>query len=142
MGSTNSETGILANFQLDVDVRQISGPDDNGYGIQFRYEDSSNRYRFNISGDGYTRFDKWVNGTTEVIRGWESTPLINQGNSLNHITIVANGNLFTFYINGTELYSVADTQFNSGRAGFVAAMYGTPGQTHIAFDNLLIQALE
>ena len=136
------QAGDLADFQLDVDAQQIAGPDDNGYGVQFRYTDKNNSYRFRISGDGWVRFDKWVNGSVVVIRDWERSSLINQGNALNHITIVANGTLFTFYINGTEVYSEIDTQFSSGIIGFVAVMLSSPGQTHVTFDNLIIQALE
>ena len=140
--SRNRQIGDLADYQLDVDTRQLGGPDDNSYGVTFRIRDSENLYRFRISGDGWVRFDKKVNDNYVVIRDWERSALVNQGNSANHITIVANGSLFTFYVNGSEAYSETDHEFTSGHAGVIAAMYDSPGQTHIAFDNLIIQALE
>ncbi|MBU1048431.1 LamG domain-containing protein [Candidatus Bipolaricaulota bacterium] len=142
--SRNTQIGPLTDFQLDMDTYQLSGPDNNGYGVTFRHVDTDNLYRFSLSGDGWVRFDKKVNGSYNVIRPWERTDLIHQGNATNHITVVADGSEFTFYINGQEVYDAAvlDTQFSSGNAGVFGVMLESPGQTHIAFDNLVIQALE
>ena len=141
-GSWNSKVGQLRNFQLDVDAEQIGGPDDNGYGVQFRVVDADNYYRFRISGDGYAKFGKKVGGDYVVIRGWESTSLINQGVAANHITVIANGSSFTFFINGTELFSETDSSFAIGATGFMVAMFVPGGPAHFAFDNLIIQELE
>ena len=141
-GSWYSGVGQLRDFQLDVDAEQIGGPDDNGYGVQFRVVDADNYYRFRISGDGYAKFGKKVGGDYVVIRGWESTSLINQGVAANHITVIANGSSFTFFINGTELFSETDTSFAIGAAGFMVAMFDPGGPAHFAFDNLIITELE
>jgi 3-keto-disaccharide hydrolase len=141
-GARKSGTEHLADFQLDIDLRQLAGPDDNGYGVQFRVQDATNYYRIWISGDGYARFTKTVNGTTTNIIAWESTSLIHQGVADNHMTVVADGNTFTFYINGDQWKSAVDTSYPSGQIGVMAAMYDSPGPTHITFDNLIIQAVE
>jgi len=141
-GSWRSSAGPFGDFQLDVDTEQVTGPDDNGYGVQFRMQDENTYYRFRISGDGWARFDKAIGGTINIIKPWVRTDLIRQGNATNHISIIANGSSFTFYINGSELYTVTDTAIASGSLGFQAAMFTSPGQTHIAFDNLIIQAVE
>lgn len=142
LGSWNSTVGQLSDFQLNVDAEQIDGPDNNGYGVQFRVVDADNFYRFRISGDGYARFDKKVDGTYEIIRGWESTALIHQGVATNHITVIANGNTFTFLINGTELYVETDSSFTAGAAGFMVVLLDSPAPAHFAFDNLIITELE
>lgn len=141
-GSWKSTLGPFSDFQLDVDTQQIAGPDDNGYGVQFRVQDGSNYYRFRISGDGWARFDKNIGGTITIIKPWERTDLIHQGNATNHIKVIANGSLFTFYINGDKLYEATDTSIAAGSIGFQAVMLTSPGQTHIAFDNLILTELE
>jgi hypothetical protein len=105
-------------------------------------KDANTYYRFQISGDGWARFAKTVDGTVVSIKPWEQTDLIHQGNATNHLTIIANGSLFTFYINGDKLYEVTDTAIVAGSVGFQAVMLDSPGQTHIAFDNLIITELE
>lgn len=45
-GSQQSNTGPLGDFQLDIDAGQLAGPNDNGYGVQFRMKDAANYYRF------------------------------------------------------------------------------------------------
>ena len=142
LGSWNSSVGQLGDFRLDVDAEQIDGPDDNGYGVQFRVVDADNFYRFRISGDGYARFDKKVNGTYEIIRGWESTDLIHQGAAANHITVLANGSTFTFLINGTQLYVETDASFAAGAVGFMVILLDFPAPAHFAFDNLVVAELE
>jgi len=140
--SYNTTVGNLNDFRLDIDARQAMGANDNGYGVAFRMKDPENFYRFRISGDGWTRFDKKVNSQYVVIRDWERSSLINQGVASNHITIIANGSLFTFYVNGSEVYSVTDAQFSSGYAGVMGNSFTISGPMHIAFDNLVIRALE
>ena len=142
VGAWNSLVGEFSNFQLDVDAEQIDGPDDNGYGIQFRVVDADNYYRFRISGDGWARFDKRVSGSIEVIREWERSALIHQGDAINHITVTANGSLFTFFINGTEDFHMTDTEFANGAVGFMVVLLGSPAPAHFAFDNLIITELE
>ena len=140
--SWNTTIGQLSNFQLDVDARQIAGPDDNGYGVHFRQVDGDNYYRFRISGDGWARFDKQLNGSFVVIRDWERSDLIHQGNATNHITVIANGSLFTFLINGTEDFSATDSSFDSGAAGLVGILLDFPAPARFAFDNFVITELE
>ena len=139
--SVRSLIGPFTNFQFDIDTQQIAGPDDNGYGVVFRQSESG-YYRFRISGDGWARFDKRVNGNYVAIRGWERTDLIQQGNATNHITVVANGSEFSFYVNGTFLWSASDTQFASGTIGVGVICLDDAGGTRVAFDNILLQALE
>ncbi len=141
LGSYNSNDGPFADFRLDVTARQVSGPLDNGYGVLFRVLDGSNYYRFAISGDGYACFHKIVNGTRTEITPWVPSAAINTGNAINQITILANGNSFTFFVNGTEIYSEVDAAIASGGVGIAAMMYD-PGQLHLAFDDLLILELD
>ena len=139
--SVRTLVGPFTDFQYDVDTHQIDGPEDNGYGVVFRRSDAG-YYRFRISGDGWVRFDKWVGGTPVVIRAWERSDLINQGNAANHLTVVANGSTFSFYVNGSFVYSASDTQFASGSIGVGLICLDDAGGAHVAFDNILVQELE
>jgi len=136
------QVGPFADFQLDLDTEQLGGPDNNGYGVNFRMVDGDNYYRFRISGDGYARFDKRVAGAIVVVRPWEAIAAIHQGNAANHLTIVADGSELTFFVNGTEVYSLVDTDFAAGHVGLSGIVFEAPGQAHIAFDNLIVQELE
>ena len=134
--------GPFGNFLFLVDTEQISGPENNGYGIQFRMQDGDNYYRFRISGDGWAKFDKNVAGVRTTLRSWEETPLVNKGNAANQIGVLAEGSTFTFYINGDVLYTETDTSFASGYIGLSVIKYDSQSDLHVTFDNLIIQALE
>jgi hypothetical protein len=56
--------------------------------------------------------------------------------------VSAEGSTFTFYVNGTVLYTETDTSFTSGHIGLSAIKYDSQSNLHIAFDNLIVQALE
>ena len=140
--SWRTQIGSFGDFQLDVDAQQISGPDDNGYGVVFRRDPEVGFYRFQISGDGWAKFDKFDGSAFVAIRPWERTDLIRQGSASNHITIIANGTQFTFYINGTILYTATDYAFSTGQIGVGGICLDDAGGAHIAFDNVLLQALE
>lgn len=141
-GSWRSNVGPFGNFLLLVDTEQISGPENNGYGIQFRMQDNDNYYRFRISGDGWAKFDKKVAGVRTTIRSWDETSLVNTGNAANQIGVSAEGSTFTLYINGDILYTETDASLASGHVGVTAIKYDSQADLHITFDNLIIQALE
>lgn len=142
--STKASSGSLGDFTLAVDAEQIIGPDNNGYGVVFRIQAGGNSYyRFRISGDGWAKFDKSVNSVRTPIQDWALAPSVKTGNAKNHIEIVANGNLFTFRVNGDTLYTIADSSFSSGYIGFAAIKYvAQGGELHIAFEDLIVRALE
>ena len=140
--STKSGLGSFGDFLLFVDTEQISGPENNGYGIHFRQQDADSYYRFRISGDGWAKFDKNVDGVRTDIRSWEPSALVNTGNAANQIGVLAEGSTFTFYINGNVLYTETDTSFAAGYVGLTAIKYDDQEDLHITFDNLIIQALE
>lgn len=140
--SWRSGVGPFGDFLILVDAGQISGPENNGYGIQFRMQDADNYYRFRISGDGWAKFDKKVAGVPTTIRSWEQTSLVNTGNAANQIGVSSEGSTFTLYINGEILYTETDTSFASGYVGLTAIKYDSQADLHIVFNNLIIQALE
>lgn len=130
----------FTDFVLEVDATQVAGTDDNGFGVLLRYQDVENFYRFEISGDGFYSFDLMRGNEWIVLIDWVATPLIRQGNSTNRITVVCEGDLFTFYVNGQYLDEYRDDTFLEGDIGLLAGSI-TEAPVHIAFDNVKVWAL-
>jgi len=130
----------FTDFRLEVDARKVAGPDDNGFGVVVRYRDSANFYAFEISSDGYYAVLKLVNGGWEALAPWSASPHINQGESTNHLTLIAQGANFSFSVNGEHLVDVVDTSYAEGDIGLLAGTY-SEGGVRIHFDNVEVWAL-
>ncbi|MHB0857647.1 MAG: zinc-ribbon domain-containing protein [Anaerolineae bacterium] len=126
---------------VQVETIQVEGPDDNGFGLLLRYVDVDNFYRFEVSGDGYYRFDLMMDNEWHSLIEWTETTLINTGNATNVIAAVCAGSNYTFYINGTEVDSYNDDTFSSGDVGLTAGTIEEVG-VHVAFDNLKVWSVE
>lgn len=130
-------------FVLEVDATQIAGPDDNSYGVLFRIKNPTAFYRFDISGDGYfvvERRDETNGGQwTRLTQDWLQTDAIHQGASTNRIKIIAQGSLFTFFINEQQVAEIEDSTYRSGTVGLDAGSMPNAGGVTIGFDNLTIR---
>jgi hypothetical protein len=154
-------------LDLRVTAQQIAGPDDNQFGVLFRYHDLDNYYAFMISGDGYYSLVKYQDGQLEKISDWGKSNAIRQGIAANEIRVVANADEFMFYINGELVplclrgenrtsmwlpgdqpgvcytddvtYIYKDDDFKQGRVALAAGTSSTYGDTvTVAFDDLSI----
>jgi hypothetical protein len=127
-------------FVVEVDARQLAGPDDNSYGILFRMRSATAFYRFDISGDGYYEFsrrnDNDANPWT-TITDWVQSPTIQKGASNNRLKIQAKGSHFIFYVNDQLVAETDDTTYRSGGIGLDAGSF-SEGGVEVAFDNLII----
>jgi hypothetical protein len=47
---------------ISAEARQVSGPNDNAYGLICRYQNEENFYAFLVSGDGYYSIAKYQSG--------------------------------------------------------------------------------
>lgn len=131
----------FSDFRLEVDARKVAGPDDNDFGVIVRHRDSDNFYLFAISSDGYYTVWKLVSGEWETLVAWEGPSRhINQGESTNHLTLIAQGPNFSFYVNGQHLVDVVDASFAEGDIGLLAGAFDEAG-VRIHFDNLEVWAL-
>jgi hypothetical protein len=130
----------LTDFILEVETTQVSGPDDNDYGLILRHQDDENFYSFEISGDGYYTFDKLVAGELFDIIPWQESETIRRGNDRNTLRVEAIGPNFSFYINDELVDAAIDSEFSQGDIGLVAGAYGQAG-VYITFDNLKVWAV-
>ena len=127
-------------FIMEVDATQVSGPDNNTYGVIFRYGlDAKEFYAFLISGDGFYVFT--VDGANrkepEILVKWTESSAINKGAQTNHIKVVAVGANMKYYVNDQLLGEVQDARFSKGAVGFFAGALDEGGVL-VSFDNLKI----
>jgi hypothetical protein len=127
-------------FIMEVEATQVSGPDNNTYGIIFRHGlDSKEFYTFLISGDGYYVFtvDGADSQEPEILVKWTESLAIKKGAQTNHIKVVAVGKSMKYYVNDQLLGEVQDTRFTTGSVGFFVGTL-KEGGVQVSFDNLKI----
>ena len=127
---------------IDVEAKQISGPDDNAYGIICRYQDENNFYLFLISGDGYYAIGKYIGGENRVVYltedgQFQQSDRINQGAATNQIQAACVGSELSLIVNGEPLVTVSDTSFVSGDIGLAVSAL-QQGTIVVEFDDLLV----
>ena len=104
---------IVRDFDMRVTAQQVSGPvDQSQFGVIFRYRDEGNFYVFRITGDGWYKLAKVVDGVAEIVSDWGQSNAIHtsvQGaegettHRANVIRIVGQGDQFRFWVNGQPL---------------------------------------
>lgn len=127
----------VGDFLLRVDAAQEAGPNNNGYGILFRFQDRDNFYRFDISGDGFFLLSKFHDGEWVTLVPWTASSAINVGQTTNRLDVEAIGSQISVYANGSLLAQVEDDAFTSGNFGFFASTFSEPNLT-ISFDDIIL----
>jgi hypothetical protein len=132
----------FGDFVLDVDATQVEGPNDNTYGVIFRYQDDRNFYRLDISGDGYYAVFKRKDGAWTKVQDYVESAAVKQGNATNHLQVIAKGNQFTFNVNDETVKTFSDNDFSSGNIGLKAGTLFDNAGVHIAFDNVTVSEVK
>jgi hypothetical protein len=140
VGWTECTEVEYADFVMEVDATQVSGPNNNAYGIILRYGlEGDEFYAFMISGDGYYAFT--IDGANrtdpEFLAEWAESSSIKQGNQTNRLKVAAVGSSMKYYVNDQMLGEVQDSRFTQGTLGFFAGSVDE-GNVQIAFDNLRV----
>jgi len=128
------------NFTLEVEATQVSGPNDNGYGVIFESENWKNYYYFLISSDGYYRIARLINNIwlVESMNNWNKSDVILTGNATNLINITCNKGNFSFCVNDQYVGGFNDEYSDPKMIGLMAETENTPGTVIIDFDNLKV----
>ena len=137
----NPGLSTLTDVSVSVEVKKLSGPDDNDFAVICRYVDVDNFYAFLASSDGYFGITKIVAGSQELIGQdqLQPTDAIQQGvDALNTLHADCVGSTLTFTINGTQVGQVQDSTFTVGDVGLMAGTFDAPG-TDILFDNFVVR---
>lgn len=74
-------------------------------------------YVFQYTANGYASVWKVVGGVPSALQLWTYSPAIVQGEAWNRLRVIALGNSLYFYINGTLIWSGADSDLAAGRVG-------------------------
>ncbi len=129
------------NFRLTVEATQVSGPDDNEYGVLVRMQDDQHFYAFSISGDGYVRAARY-DGTSWLVLGpdWTFYDAVKQGRATNILEVEASGTTLIFRVNGMQVAQVEDKTYPKGDVGLYAGTF-SEGDVVITFDNLEVTPL-
>ncbi|MBN1322564.1 MAG: hypothetical protein JW986_00995 [Methanotrichaceae archaeon] len=131
----------FTDFVMEIEATQISGPDDNAYGVVARLIDSRTFYMFLISGDGYYGFGALNNNTWVKPLEWEQSSAINLGNATNQIKLICKGDLLSFYANGVLLGEHREGTLSYGDVGlYVGSVKG--GNVTVSFDDLRVWKLK
>ena len=140
-------TNAQRNFDdviMTAQARQLSGPDDNAYGLICRYQSPENFYLFLISGDGYYAIGKFLSTDDQIqyLTGdgqYVFSDAINQGEAANDIRASCIGNELSLAVNGIPLATINDPTFVTGDVGIGASTF-QPGTAIIDFDSIRVIA--
>lgn len=131
----------LADFMAEVEATQVSGPNDNGYGLLFRFQDDQHFYRFDISGDGFYLLSKRAENQWVTLVDWTESPFIYKGKATNRLKVICQGAQISLYVNDRHLTDFSDASYSHGDIGLFAGTL-SQGGVHISFDNLTVWAPE
>jgi hypothetical protein len=144
VGKTNTTLWSIPNHYLtdvkvEVDAREVAGPDDNLFGVICRYQDSNNFYRFVIGGNGYAGITKRVGGQVIVISGsvLSRSPAVFRGQASNHLKAVCQGNQLNLFVNDQLVAKANDSDFQGGDVGLLASA-GSHAGVEIHFTHFLV----
>lgn len=128
---------------IDVDTLQVSAPanNNNAYGVVCRDQGSDRRtgYYFFISGDGMYAIATAIEGDWKWLVEWTASDVIRQGNAVNHIQAICDGELLILTVNGRQLATARDSTYSAGDIALAAASLEAE-PTEIHFDNLVVTA--
>lgn len=135
----------LADGVYEVEVTQVEGPLDNGYGLLFRANtEKGDFYLFKVSGDGYVWIGKYldeVEAQPIIGQHWFESSAVKPGlNETNKLRVVAESGNMIFFVNDKEVGRVTDNSFAEGDVGLFAQTLGTGG-VRVHFDNLSVTPL-
>lgn len=131
----------LGDFYLEMTIRPDLCSGDDEAGFLFRVVDPLNYYRFSLTCQGGARVTRIVEGgevalmpVTETFAAFPGALVENQ------IAVLTSGSVMTFFINGTEVFTVQDATFVTGGLG-VYVHSRRSGQTSVSFDDLSVRDL-
>ena len=127
---------------IEVDVRQVSGPEDGDYGLVVRSKGDSDFYLFAISshcGMYSVQMSQGENWTD--LAEWTESAAVRREGEVNHLKVECLGGTMRFYANGVLLTEVTDTTYQVGNVGLLAETFEEGGLV-VRFDNVRVQVLK
>ena len=106
-------------FYIEAKLTQLSGVDNNGYGIVFGMADTKNSYNYVVSSNGMYSLYGFKNNEYIDLKDWASDDVINPMGTANVLTVKKSGKTLSFYINGKQMFTQTYTKFFGLAVGFV-----------------------
>ncbi len=133
------EIDPVVDFYLSVECQQMNLAIEGACGLVFRLVDSADYYMFVVDAvsAGY-----YVNMQNQG--EWISLISLTTNDALlpdlpNEISVLGQGNHFTFYINGTAVDEIQDDAFESGYAGVIIELFESDTHSVFEFDNFRLR---
>lgn len=76
-----------SDFDLITNIKHIAGVLNYGFGVCWGFLNTDNYHSFQISANGYYRYDTFESGVSREIVGWTKTIHINEGDATNMLTV-------------------------------------------------------
>lgn len=124
--------------RVEVSATQVSGPNDNEYGILMGMDEDESFYAFSVSGDGYVRAAQYSDGLWSLLGpDWMPSAAVNQGAATNRLEVIAVGSRFEFRVNAQTVLEVDASDAKGGAIGLYAGAF-SEGDVVVAFDDLSV----
>lgn len=96
----------LHDYSIEMKATQISGIDNNGFGVQWGHYTWDDYYKFIISSNGYIKCYGKENDEDDHVQKWmklDDASIIKPMGQANTIKVEQKGNKMNFYVNGTKV---------------------------------------
>jgi hypothetical protein len=129
------EAPVVSDFELQAELRLVSGPEDAAYGLIFR-SNQKGLYGWYIINTGLFMLGFWdrETGKWDYPVQWTDSSAI-RGNSSNILTVVAKGTNIQLFINEKPVASISDTHASSGETGLTISLLGAEQKAILEVDN-------
>lgn len=132
---------LLVDFYLEVTASPAICRGDDEYGLLLRVSPDLEFYRFSLSCDGQVRLDKYYQGRASSPQTWMYSGQVPPGApSSSRLAVAARGREFTFFVNGTQQFTISDPSLASGAFGFFIRASGEEAMT-VSFSELEIYSI-
>jgi hypothetical protein len=132
---------MASGFYLATDAQKVQGPDDASYGLVFLAQQHPDKlrdyYYFEVRARDF-RFSVRSKGQWRIIIDWTRSSLI-EPSQLNTLAVLAQGSRFTFFINGTYVDDIEDTELTEGNFGVGVELWHDGDAGRYEFNHLEVR---
>lgn len=133
----------LGAVHLEVDVLDITGPEDNVFGLVCGYQDDENFLFLVASSDGFAGIGEYRHGERSMLSGEAMLPAdpIAPSGADNHLAADCLPDGLRLYVNGSLVSEAALDSEPVGDVGLIAGTYAESG-LQVVFDNFSVRVPE
>jgi len=141
------EAGMVSDFSVTVDARQVSGTVNSDFGLVLRMDANGNYYYFGVSetstvsDQGSFSFQVRYKEKWETILDWTPTTAVRLGDT-NQLQALVEGEHFELYINGELVGTAESDRVQTGEAGVAIELYDKGDVAAFEFDNFELRSPE